>query len=355
MEVLLPHNFNKNLLVVDPTKYGMMPGSRVGFTIKINGSTVTYNSTRHNCGTCISLIGSHFSGDPVRCSHREDMPEKAIYTTIRSMGSRSNNASLYNLTDRLLTVLIHSDMFSVFPRAEYCVIQCEEFTKAYKLNLIVDYPQPKSALINHGGGHITNQPDENYPNTIRQLLEERNPKYNGEQNYQLIQRQVLLARMFGNTNIQLKEFQELLLVDSAALNSGIMALVKEMNITLYSCEFVNRINLLRTFHGKVFASISTIAPSGLIQAFSSDIEKLKQMSLLVEKLLLHESNISALKARVLELEKENTELKVINAKQSIELETTNVTKEIMDKLISENNSYKSTLIAIKDKVNFLGD
>lgn len=156
-------------------------------------------------------------------------------------------------------------------------------------------------------------------------------------------------------NIELKEFQDLLSIDSTVLNSGVMALTKEMNITLYSCEFVNRINLLRTFHGKIFASISTIVPSGLIQAFSSDIEKLKQMSLLLEKLLLQEYDITVLKARVLELEKENTELKAINAKQSIELEVVNATKEIMDKLISKNNSYKSTLIAIKDKVNFLGD
>lgn len=85
------------------------------------------------------------------------IPPKAIYNTGLHINSRSGQLDgnkqtiLYNLSDRLITIVIYKEIFAAFPRAEYCVIQCEEFTKAYKLNLIVEYPQPKSALTNRGG------------------------------------------------------------------------------------------------------------------------------------------------------------------------------------------------------------
>ena len=83
---------------------------------------------------------------------------------------------------------MNKEIFSTFPKADYCVIQNEEFTNIYKLNLIVEYPQPKYDKVTIPNRYIISQPDESYPDTIRQLLEQHNPSYNGEQNYQLIQK-----------------------------------------------------------------------------------------------------------------------------------------------------------------------
>lgn len=164
----------------------------------------------------------------------------------------------------------------------------------------------------------------------------------------------MLARIFGNMNIELKEFRELLLIDSTILNNGVMALVNEMKIELYSCEFVNRVNLLRIFHGNIYTKPQNPHPS-LIQAFSQDIEKLRQMSLLIEKLSESEIASVAMKTQLDLLKEENLALKETNTKLSAELETANTTKTIMDKLISDNNNYKAILLEFKQKMSSLED
>ncbi len=336
MEVLLPHDFNRNLLTLDPIRYNITQHSGKGpaFSIKINGSIKQYNSNSQSCSNCNSRASS-MGG--YSCSHDERMPDIAIYTTGNEIKSTASSGphGPFNFSDQLITITMNKEIFSVFPRANYGVIQNEAFLQNYKLNLIVEYPPMKI---------IRGKIDENYPLIIKELLEQHNTKYNGEQNYQLIQRQVLLARVFGNMNIEQKEFQELLLVDSISLESGLMDLIKELKLEIYSCEFSNRINLLKSFHARINPNITT--PNSLITSFSQNVNKLREMSLLLDNIISHENTIIALRAIIADLEKENSRLKTIADNSS---ETMREHKIIMDKLIVENNSYKSILLEFSQR------
>jgi hypothetical protein len=264
MEVILPPSIDKVLLIKDDKLCGEIymscdPGGR----------------TEYICGSFIGL-DFVFSSNRSEARHYKELPSKAIWSTIdnkyhqyansysdKDVPKYSNNTDIKpNLVRPLVTITALRDVFNVFPESEYCVIQNDQDYTAYSLEDIVTYPN--SVLTSA---------------IVKPILEQRLQKYNNEEAYKIIRRQVLLVKLVGKSSIKNTKFQELLLVDCNVLNKEVLAIAAGMKIALYRCSLTERVPLLELLHYKLIGNITLpVVTCPIIDAIKVNADKLAELS-----------------------------------------------------------------------------
>lgn len=276
MEVLLPVNFDTNLLVVYQTNHGIIISDNKTSCTSCHSMTRDYNTGNTSYSTCYASKqqkecrrgtdrnGSYCSGFNVA-----DKPPKAIYTTINfgddhnkyytykfNQQNSQHSQLKYDCVNILPPIRVKKEPLSCLPQSDYCIIQHEQQYNQFKL--------------------------EEYPTTTDKIsifLNENLQQYNGEQRYKIIRRQVLLIRVFGNSQLKSKEFQELLLVDCNELYNLVKQTLTDVGEQIYAAEIYERPTLLKLIHSKLIPQLQLpIMSLPIVSQMQSYIQGLEKMT-----------------------------------------------------------------------------
>ena len=268
MEVILPPDFDKGLLLYDRPRNG----SAVILGCDTNGhSAYAGNGAKMQYYYLSESVPAVINSDNY-IRYLTAAPPKAIWCTKnytsyspKDLTVPDNTVTggtkylLSNLVRPLADIPMKKEPFSGFPESEYCVIQNNNDHEAYQLSNIGDCPITAPAAIDFLNSHLSS--------------------YNGEQAYKIIRRQVLLVKLVGKSAIKSKEFQELLLVDCDTLEREVNVIATNLQLGLYRCYIVERLPLLEALHLKLVCKsggefLNKNVPAPMIAAISAQADKL---------------------------------------------------------------------------------
>lgn len=306
MEVILPCNFDRSLLVFN------RPQSN---TPNFQGITFyDYNCNPQKCYYYLNDGYNPCGQNQPNIIHRVNPPDNAIWSTMHTnyndFTADSYDESVFvtggnpprrplNFTRPLATIATKKEPLNSLPQSEYCVIQNEDDYKAFSLNELGEYK-----ILNN---IVT-------IDSAKEFLESRLERYNGEQVYRIIRRQVLLIKLVGKSSIKNKLFQELLLVDCEILKQEVVRIAQGLNIKLHRCSLVERPILLEMLHFKLLRyhdvdirlpivvtpntnyGVNILPGTGIIPDIALQVERLSELTKTMYDIYVVSDEISRLRS-----------------------------------------------------------
>lgn len=287
MEVILPPNLDKSLLIKDDKLCG-----EIYMGCDSSGRTeISQDGKPHRF-----IFSSSTMSMP---RNYKETPPKAIWATIYTnedcykysysdfdvIKPNPYNQNipakiLPNLVRPLVNIPLRKEVFNIFPESEYCIIQNDQDYATYLLDNIITYPNSPTLTAE----------------VIKPLLEQRLQQYGGEQAYKIIRRQVILVKLVGKSLIKNSKFQELLLVDCNILNSEILTIAQELGLGLYRCSLIDRKPLLGLLHHKLIGNVTLpVITNPIIDAIKVNADKLADLANLLNSIYTITDEINKLR------------------------------------------------------------
>jgi uncharacterized coiled-coil protein SlyX len=317
MEVILPHNFDRSLLVFNRPQSNTPNFQGISYLIDPNGQESSYGwydlPVRHyylNDG----YNNAERRGDDTGLRYYVNPPNNAIWSTIHTTYNNFTADSYdksvfvtgvnqpiipFNFVRPLATIATKKEPLNGMPKSEYCVIQNEDDYKAFSLDELGEYKIQNNIVT---------------IDSAKEFLESRLERYNGEQVYKIIRRQVLLTKLVGKSSIKNKLFQELLLVDCEILNQEVTRIAKGLNIKLHRCSFTERPILLEMLHFKLFHNHDVRLPDIALQ-----VERLSELTKTMHNIYVVSDEISRLRSilNVDSAEKDSVNKQLVESSETI--------------------------------------